>query len=165
MRYLSFSLDKEYFAVDVMYVEKVVRKIAVTPIPAAPEDIIGIVNMKGRVVTLLSLYKLLKRRERRGGERITHAANTIIFKSFSGGEDQMGFLIGKPGSLIHIDDSDIRLPSLTADIEENFCISGVAETGGKLYRIINIIPIITMHKQSGDGITDAYINGGENNEE
>ena len=150
MRCLSFIVDDGLFAADVTLVQKVVRKMAVTPVPPAPDEIIGISNLKGRVVTVLSLYELLGHKEKNGGQPITDIVNAVIFKSFSEGEDQIGLSIDKPGNLIDINDDQICQPSLATGAEESFCISGIAEVDSQLYRIINVDSIINKFKDAGE---------------
>jgi len=160
MRGLSFLLNGEHYAVDVTLVEKVMRKMTVTPVPSAPDEVIGIANLKGRVVTVLSLHELLGLREKQKGDYYIHAVKAIVFKSFSDGKDQIGLHIDEPGNLIDIDDNAIRLPSLPTGAEESFCISGIAETGNTLYRIINIDSIISKYKIKRENVP----NGGIENE-
>jgi len=135
MRGLSFIVENELYAVDVIPVQKVARKLAVTPVPSAPCEVVGIANLKGRVVTVLSLNKLLGNNDINGSQR---NVNTIIFKSNSGTEDQMGIAIDKPGNLIYIDNDAIRSPPVTPETETVPYISGVAEIGEDFYRIVDI---------------------------
>jgi len=154
MKGLSFLVNSEFFAVDVDLVQKVIRKMSVTPVPSAPDEIIGIANLKGRVVTILSLYQLLGHKERRDRESGTRTVKAVIFKTHSGSEDQLGLFIDKPGNLIDIDDNNIRPPSFPTGAEDSFCISGVAEFDNKLYRIINIDTIINRYKFKGEKTAD-----------
>jgi len=165
MRCLSFFAGSEYFAVDVTLVQKVARKLAVTPVSTAPDAVIGIANIKGRVVTLLSLSKLLGHKKKLGDERRIEAVDAVIFKSFSGGEDQIGLGIDKPGNLIEIHDSIVNLLSLTTGSEESFCISGIAEVDNKIYRIISIDSIIDRYKYAGERAANTILNGGIENHE
>ncbi|MCL2819321.1 MAG: chemotaxis protein CheW [Oscillospiraceae bacterium] len=135
MRGLSFTADNELYAVDVTLVQKVARKLAITPVPSSPSEVVGIANLKGRVITVLSLGKILDNNKQCEAERYI---NTIVFKSLGGSEDQVGLAVERPGNLIEIDAGDIRPPPVTASQEGNFCISGVAETDGTFYRIIDI---------------------------
>lgn len=148
---LSFTAGGGLFAADVTYVQKVSR-MAVTPVPAAPEEVAGIANMKGKVVTILSIDALLgggEKRGKNGGAEIQGIRNVsaVIFKPFNFNENggQMGLLMDKPGDLIDIDENKIiALPPAESEdkAEKKICISGTAETGGKLYRIIDIGAII-----------------------
>ena len=135
MRGLSMIADGELFAVDVTLVEKVVRNVAVTPIPAAPRAVAGLANIKGGVVTMLCLAELFGRK----GFKQTRSA--VVFKPSTDGNDQMGILVDKPGALIDINDNEILPPPLEKK-EEKSIITGIAEVGGELYRIISIDEII-----------------------
>jgi len=159
MKGFSFLVNKEFFAVDVDLVQKVTRKMAVTPVPTAPDEIIGIANLKGRVITILNLYQLLGHRERRNKEYGSRTVKAVVFKTLSGSEDQIGLFIDKPGNLIDLDDNTIRPPSLPTGAEDSFCISGIAEQNNRLYRIINIDSIINKYKAK------TILNGGNENVE
>jgi len=145
MKGLSFTADGGFFAVDVTLVQKVARNLELTPVPAAPNAVIGIANMKGRVITVLSLSALLGQTR----EKYTEKICAVIFKSDDG--EQMGLLIDKPGSLIDIDEDKIITPALLPGTEEEkFCVSGAIEAGAenktRLYRIIDIDLIINKFK-------------------
>jgi len=112
----------------------------ITPVPTAQNAIVGITNLKGKVVTVFNLNELLGREKNSNSE----TTNAIIFKS-SDGEDQMGLLIDKTGALVDIDDKNIR--TLATGTEESFCISGIAESWDKLYRIIDIDSIINKYNR------------------
>ena len=177
MRCLSFVAGDEFFAVDVTLVQKVARKMTVTPVPTAPDEIVGIANIKGRVVTILSLCELLGRKKNRAGDLI-NTVDAVVFKPFSG-SDQIGLVIDKPGNLIDIDDGAVSQLSLKTTaataaaglglgLEESFCISGIAEVGNRIYRIISIDSIIAKYKHTGEKAANTntnnntMLNGGGN---
>ena len=145
MRGLSFLADGELYMVDVTLVQKVVGNMAATPVPAAPDAVVGIANLKGRIVTVLSLAALLGR-ARSGGARATEAVSAVVLKPFADGGDQMGLLIDKPGDLITVSESKILPPPATAEAKEKRCVSGVTEWEGKLYRIIDVDSIISRFR-------------------
>ena len=147
MKGLSFLVGGELYAVDVTLVQKVARMLAITPVPSAPLEIVGIANLKGKVVTVLSLSKLLGADE---SCEATLYSNTIIFKYGSSHEDQMGLAVEKPGNLIDIDGDAIRSPPVTAGTEENRCISGVTEIDDSLYRIIDVEAILSRFIPDSD---------------
>src|SRR6185436_10612983 len=51
--YLTFALGEEKFAIPVDYVQEVVEFGQVTKVPNAPEYMLGIINLRGRVLPLL----------------------------------------------------------------------------------------------------------------
>jgi len=160
MRILSFLIRGEYFAVDVTHIQAVARKMTVTPVFAAPPEISGIANMKGRVVTVINLYKLLGYNDKRGEKRTISTVNAIVFKSFTGGEDQLALTIGRPGALLDIEDENIRLITGAARDEEGFCVSRIVEVDHRLYRIVDIDSIINKYRTNGDMTEENTVNGG-----
>jgi len=164
MRALSFLMDNDRFAVDVSLVQEYARNMTVTPVLAAPDSMIGISNLKGKVITILSLAVLLGRRKDIYEEEVSDTYSAVIFKSFTSGEDQMGLKIDKPLGLIEIDNDGVSHPSKTIEPEESFCISGVAEAEGEFYRIIDFYSIVEMFKSDGEESADTAENGGADDE-
>ena len=162
MRGLSFIAGGELYAVDVTLVEKVARKLAITPVPSAPYEVIGIANLKGRVVTIMSLIRLLGIDEGKSDEL---NLNSIVFKSGSGGDNQLGLAVEKPGNLIDITDDAVRMPNVTTGTEESFCISGVTEIDDKFYRIIDIEAIQRKYSHGVEAISGNSSYGGTENEQ
>jgi purine-binding chemotaxis protein CheW len=57
MEIVVFSLDEPRYALDLSTVERVVRAVEVTPLPKAPEIVLGVINLQGRVVTVVDVRK------------------------------------------------------------------------------------------------------------
>jgi len=136
--------------------------MVVTPVPTAPGAVVGIANLKGRVVTLLDLGCLLGRVKKQTDISLD-IVDAVVFKSLSGGANQTGLVIDKPGNLIDIDDEAISLPPMTTDSEESYCISGIAEVDDRLYRIISIDSIIERYKHTGEKAANTMPVGGDEN--
>ena len=150
---LSLLADGELFAVDVMRIQKVVRNMAFTPVPAAPDEVVGIANLKGGIVTLISLAELF------GHSRSAKAVHAVIFKSSTGENSQMGLLVDSPGNLVTIDETGIIPPHFTAEECEKTFISGLAEVEGMLYRIIDIDAIKNKLKERGKKTANSILQG------
>ncbi len=59
-QYCGFKIAGEEYAIPVMEVQEVIKPQMVTPIPLAQEEIRGLINLRGQIVTCLSLRKLFK---------------------------------------------------------------------------------------------------------
>jgi len=51
--YLTFKLGEEFFAVNVANVLEVLEKQEITPVPRAPENILGIINFRGNILPVI----------------------------------------------------------------------------------------------------------------
>lgn len=52
-----FALDDGVYALRLVTVEQVARMVSVTPLPKAPEIVMGIVNVRGRIVPVFDIRK------------------------------------------------------------------------------------------------------------
>jgi len=52
-----FSLDEPRYALELSAVERVVRSVEITPLPGAPELVIGVINLQGRIIPVVNLRK------------------------------------------------------------------------------------------------------------
>ncbi|MHB1285253.1 MAG: chemotaxis protein CheW [Leptospirales bacterium] len=56
---VSFCLSGEYYAVDVMAVQEINRLSDVTRVPRAPHYVDGVINLRGKILPVINLRKLL----------------------------------------------------------------------------------------------------------
>ena len=62
-----FNLDSQLYALALSTVERAVRMVEITPLPRAPEIVLGVVNIQGRIIPVLNLRKRFRLPERRAG--------------------------------------------------------------------------------------------------
>jgi purine-binding chemotaxis protein CheW len=58
-RYLSFSLGNEEYAIPLLSVREVIAMPEVTPIPYTPSYFLGIMNLRGQVISIMDLRSKL----------------------------------------------------------------------------------------------------------
>lgn len=54
-KYLTFRLNKEGYAIDVMQVVEIIRLQKITPVPHMPSYMRGVINLRGKVIPILDL--------------------------------------------------------------------------------------------------------------
>ncbi len=57
-QFVVFTLDKNYFALPVKIVNRIVRSIMITKVPGLHENIIGVINVHGKVVPVFNIRKI-----------------------------------------------------------------------------------------------------------
>lgn len=55
----TFFLDKQMYGVDVQSVQEVIRYQDMTDVPLAPDSVVGLINLRGQIVTAIDLRKRL----------------------------------------------------------------------------------------------------------
>lgn len=59
-----FTLDEQRYALHLAAVERVVRAVEITPLPKAPEIVLGMINAQGRIVPVVNARKRFRLPER-----------------------------------------------------------------------------------------------------
>lgn len=72
-----FELDDRAYALRLAAVERVERMASVTPLPKAPEIVMGVVNVRGRIVPVLDI----RRRFRLPGREVALSDHFIIART------------------------------------------------------------------------------------
>jgi len=59
-----FSLDGLHYALDLSVVERTERMVEVTPLPQAPEIVVGVIDVRGKIIPVLNIRKRFRLPER-----------------------------------------------------------------------------------------------------
>lgn len=63
-RLVVFALNDQRYGLPLSAVERVVRMVEITPLPQAPDIVLGVVNVQGRVIPVLNLRRRFRLPER-----------------------------------------------------------------------------------------------------
>ena len=129
---VSFHLDNEEYGVEVLKVREIIRMITITHMPNTPPYVEGIINLRGKVIPIISM------RKRFGLMEIEANSQTRIIIMDVGGE-LLGFTVDAVSEVIRIAASEIQpSPSIAAGgIDQEF-ISGVTNHGDRLLVLLNL---------------------------
>ena len=68
-RLVVFTLDEQRYALRLAAVERIVRVVEATPLPKAPEIVLGVVNVEGRVLPVVNIRRRFHLPEREADPR------------------------------------------------------------------------------------------------
>lgn len=102
-KFIVFILDSELFAISSKRVAEVTQPLTVTPLPNIPEQMLGIANLRGEIISVANLQKLL------GKNYISTApkARFIILRS-PNSPTSTAFTVDKVGEFITLSDHEIK---------------------------------------------------------
>lgn len=58
-KYVLFKIDNHHFALDINSVDRISKLVEITPLPNAPEVVVGIINVQGNVMPVVDIRKRL----------------------------------------------------------------------------------------------------------
>ena len=116
-----------------MLIREINRNVEYTSVPGSKPYIVGLFNMRGQVVTLFDLARLISLRQEDDIDRTT----CIILKAPANDPNQIGFLIDKPGDVVDLDYEDCEIPPANVVGLEAEYISQVVKLKDKLLMILD----------------------------
>ena len=129
---LSFFIDNSLFGIDIKLIKEINRNVEYTPVPGAKEHLVGLLNMRGQVVSIFDFSKLI-------GIRNVHAKRStcIILKASQSEPNHVGFLIDRPGDVIDVGKDECEIPPANVSSFEGEYISNVVKLKNDLLVIID----------------------------
>jgi len=59
LQWVTYQMEQEVYGINVMQVQEVLRPTEIAPVPGAPDYVLGIINLRGNVVTVIDTRKRL----------------------------------------------------------------------------------------------------------
>ncbi|CAM3589126.1 chemotaxis protein CheW [Vibrio aquimaris] len=136
LQWVTFQLEEETYGINVMQVREVLRYTEIAPVPGAPDYVLGIINLRGNVVTVIDTRSRFGLME---GE-ITDNTRIIVIES----EHQViGILVDSVAEVVYLKSSEIdTTPSVGTDESAKF-IQGVSNRDGKLLILVDLNKLLT----------------------
>ncbi len=134
-QYIIFRIDKEYFGIDISFINSIIEMPKIAKVPMTPDYIAGITNLRGDIVPIMSL----RGRMNAGEENITKDSRVIIV-NLKGGE-MVGIIVDDVKEVMNISNQEISEPTSMIKGEETF-ISGVGRKEDELISIFEVDSLI-----------------------
>jgi len=140
-QYLTFVLDKEDFALEIMKVKEVLDYINITRVPRMPGYLCGVINLRGNVVPVIDLRLKL------GMTKIQRTVDTciVIMEIHIDGElIQMGALTDAVKGVIELESHNIvSAPKLGTRLNTDF-IRGMGKQDDQFIIILDIDRVLSV---------------------
>ena len=143
--FLAFVLDTEDYAVPLAEVREILKVPEVTEVPRAGEDVLGILSLRGTVVTLIDLRRRIGLAERPLDRK---SRVLVVRRDVAGAEDRsegepIGLLVDSVVGVIRLRPEDIEdKPAVPATKHAEF-LAGVACPDGSLYVLLNLEAVLS----------------------
>lgn len=124
MQMILFKMAQQYYLISADSVDEVIDAPSFTKVPLAPEWVEGLINLRGSVVTVIRLAKLIPIMEP------AYEKNILIMKKQ---EETKGVLVEEVIEVLDITEEDIQL-----DNQEAEHAVGVVTIGEKVASVIQI---------------------------
>ncbi len=141
--YLTFALGEEKFAIRVDHVQEVVEFGQVTKVPNAPNYMLGIINLRGRVLPLLDTKLKLGL----SATAVTQKSRIMILDIQTAEEKnyQIGAMVDFAREVVEIDDTEIQDAPEFENLKTTAPITGLVNSHGDITMIMDISRVFSIN--------------------
>lgn len=139
-QYCTFFLNKIYFGIDVLQVQEVIRFTEITPVPLAPLDILGLINLRGKIVTIIDIKSRLE---------MNHTNNLNLENNYNiilnNNSELVSLTVDEIGDVVEVTESEFEPAPATLKGKIRSLLHGAYKIQDKFLLIIDVDKLLTTN--------------------
>ncbi|MEB2654613.1 MULTISPECIES: chemotaxis protein CheW [Pseudomonas] len=141
LQWVTFKLDNETYGINVMRVQEVLRYTEIAPVPGAPSYVLGIINLRGNVVTVIDT------RQRFGLHSGEISDNTRIV-IIEADKQVVGIMVDSVAEVVYLRQSEIETAPNVGNEESAKFIQGVCNKNNELLILVELDKMMSEEEWS-----------------
>lgn len=135
LQIVGFRVGRETYGVPITAVHEIVRVPEITAVPDAPEYMQGVINLRGKIVSIIDLRK-------RFGESVAAPSNKnrVLVAEVNG--KLVGLVVDSASEVLKIAHSEIEAPPALVQEGRLNCVTGVGKLKGRLIILIDLARLL-----------------------
>jgi len=144
---VGFQVGRETYGVPITSLHEIVRVPEITAVPDAPEFVEGVINLRGKIVSVIDLRKRL------GEKRVSPSRrNRILVVEYNG--RLSGLIVDSASEVLKIPASDVEPSPTSLQEGRSNCVTGLGKYKGRLIVLLDMTRLLDLgagQKRSGEG--------------
>ena|SRR5260221_12877239 len=141
---VGFEVGRETYGVPITSLHEIVRVPEITAVPDAPDYMEGVINLRGKIVSVIDLRKRL------GEKKVTASRrNRILVVEHRG--RLAGLIVDSATEVLKIPASDVEPSPTTLQEGRQNCVTGLGKYAGRLIVLLDMARVLdlgTLQKNS-----------------
>jgi purine-binding chemotaxis protein CheW len=135
LQIIGFRVGRETYGVPITMVHEIVRVPEITAVPDAPEYLEGVINLRGKIVSIIDLRK-------RFGEAAGESSNKNRILVTEVGGKLLGLVVDSASEVLRIGRTEIEAPPALMQEGRLNCVTGVGKLQGRLIILIDLARLL-----------------------
>lgn len=136
LQWVTFRLDNETYGINVMQVQEVLRVTEIAPVPGAASYVLGIINLRGNVVTVIDTRKRFGLNQR----GLDDSTRIVIIEA---SDQVVGMLVDSVAEVVYLRVSEIESAPNVGNEENSKFIQGVCNRSDELLILVDLNKLLT----------------------
>lgn len=141
--WVTFYLESEKYGVNVLLVREVLKKTEIAPVPGAPPYVLGIINLRGNVVTVVDTRKRLGL-----GTREADESTRIVVIEID--EQVLGIMVDSVAQVADLRESEIEYAPNVGNDDSSKYIQGVSNQENELLILLDMEKMFSREDLTGE---------------
>ncbi len=141
LQWVTFRLEGETYGINVMQVQEVLRYTEIAPVPGAPAYVLGIINLRGNVVTVIDT-------RHRFGLPTTEVTDQTRIVIIEADNHVVGILVDAVAEVVYLRQSEIETAPNVGNDESARFIQGVCNKNNELLILVELDKLLTDQEWS-----------------
>lgn len=133
-QYITIKFDSEQYGIDITYIDNIVRLQPITRVPHTQEYFLGVINLRGEIISVMSLRKKFELPDKEN----TNASRILILKVDG---NKIGVLVDEVREVVTLSDENIEKISDSQD--QRAYLTGIGKYNDTLISLLNIAALIS----------------------
>lgn len=135
-QFVAFQVGTELFAFPIQHVKEIIRLSRVTVVPQVKEYVQGIINLRGKIITVVNLHKLL----RSDNNEVNAEEQRVIILEHN--NLLQGFMVDVVSEVLNVPFDAIEPPpQLTGQAQQY--LAGVAKVNERLLLLLDVDALVS----------------------
>jgi len=139
LQWVTFRLEDELYGINVMQVQEVLRHTEIAPVPGAPAYVLGIINLRGNVVTVIET----RRRFALMDLEVDDNTRVVIIEVDG---QVVGLLVDSVAEVVYLRESEIEKAPEVGNDESSKYIQGVVTREKELLILIDVNKLLSTEE-------------------
>ena len=134
---VGFEIGRETYGVPITSLHEIVRVPEITAVPDAPDYMEGVINLRGKIVSVIDLRKRL------GEKKVTSSRrNRILVVEHRG--RLAGLIVDSATEVLKIPASDVEPSPTTLQEGRQNCVTGLGKYAGRLIVLLDMTRVLDL---------------------
>lgn len=136
-QYIDVRLGEDLYGIEIKYIDNIIVMQSITRVPKAQEYFLGVINLRGDIIPVMSLKNKLGLEE----SEVTSTTRIIIVKPELS-MAPVGMIVDEVNEVITLDDNDVDMLNYDEKDSKAVYSAGIGKLGNNLINILNIPEIV-----------------------
>lgn len=141
IRVLVFKLSGEYFATDIMDVERILGNVETTKLPESPKYLEGIIKYEEQVIPVINLYKKFNF----SNSELKESSKVVVVKKDIG---KFGVIVDDVNEVTTVNEDDIDTSASVVSIVSRKYMKGIIRERENLIMLLDLNKVLLEEEEA-----------------